>query len=201
MQSTARLGALLLGLGSVMMFVSCSDDGDNGGGGAGQSSDAGQTNEGGTGNVGPGPTEGGAEHGGGGHAEAPTVCRVLGELCHAADTGSGAAAECHELGHVGDVAVCEQEFDGCIATCVDTGGGEGGAGGGHTLDPYCAALGSLCHPVDLGTGRGADCHDIGHLGVPADCAEAFESCSGFCLEELEKLEEGAGGAGGSGGAN
>jgi len=206
MKSTARLGLVLLGVGSVLMFVSCSDDDDNGGGAAGQSSDAGQSNEGGTGNVGPGPTEGGAEHmggaahGGGGHAEAPTICRVLGELCHEADTGSGTAHDCHELGHVGETEVCEQEFDSCIATCVDTGGGEGGAGGGagQTLDPYCAALGSLCHPVDTGAGMGAECHEIGHLGVAADCAEAFDSCGDFCLEELEKLEEGAGGAGGAG---
>jgi hypothetical protein len=211
MQSTARLGALLLGIGSVLMFVSCGDGDDNGGGGAGQSSDAGQSNEGGTGHVDPGPNEGGADtggvaHGGGSHSEAPTICRVLGELCHEADTGTGPASECHELGHIGDDTVCAQEFDSCIATCVDTGGGEGGAGGGasSTLDPYCAALGSLCHPVDLGSGMGADCHEIGHLNVAADCADAFESCGSFCLEELEKLE-GAGGAGpaagGAGGNN
>lgn len=208
MQSTARFGALLLGLGSVLTFVSCSDDDDDNVGGAGQSNEAGQGNEGGTSHVGPEPTEGGSEHtggvahGGGGHAEAPTVCRVLGELCHEADTGTGPASECHELGHVGDAGVCEQEFDSCIATCVDGGGGEGGAGGsaGHMLDPYCAALGALCHPVDTGSGMGAECHEIGHLGVAADCADAFDSCAGFCLEELEKLEQGVGGAGGAGGA-
>ncbi len=198
MQATARLGVLLLGVGSVLTFVSCSDDDDNVGGEAGQSSEGGGS--------GSGPTEGGSEHaggaahGGGGHAEAPTVCRVLGELCHQADTGDGAASECHDLGHVGDVAVCEQEFDGCIATCVDAGGGEGGAGGGagSTLDPHCAALGALCHLVDTGSGMGAECHEIGHLGVATDCADAFEGCGSFCLEELEKLEDGAGGTGAGG---
>jgi hypothetical protein len=130
------------------------------------------------------------------------ICQVLGHLCHDADTGTGPAADCHELGHIGDVEVCEQEFAGCIGTCVSSGGGEGGAGGGagEAPDPYCAALGSLCHPVDLGTGMGADCHEIGHVGDAADCADSFDACATFCLAELEKLEEGAGGSGAGGAA-
>ena len=40
----------------------------------------------------------------------------------------------------------------------------------------------------MGTGMAADCHDIGHVGNAASCAESFAACSAFCLAELEKLE-------------
>jgi hypothetical protein len=43
---------------------------------------------------------------------------------------------------------------------------------------------------------GADCHEIGHVGDAADCADSFDACATFCLAELEKREEGAGGRNG-----
>lgn len=155
------------------------------------------------------PAHGGGDgQGGAGHAEAPVICQVLGELCHEADTGAGAAHDCHELGHKGNVATCEQEFDGCIATCTqDEGAGGASAGGaGPSLDSRCTALGELCHPVDDGTGKGAECHDVGHEGNAAACAAAFDDCATFCLEAREALEpEGEGGApaaqGGAGGVS
>src|SRR4051812_9274717 len=77
----------------------------------------------------------GGEGGDGHHADAALVCQVIGELCHAADTGEGMAHECHEIGHVGDGEACETAFDGCMSVCVDGGGGgAAGAGGAAAKD-------------------------------------------------------------------
>jgi hypothetical protein len=102
MKSSARLGLALVTFGSFLAFTACGDDDEPSPGGAGEG------------------------HGGGGHAEAPAICRVVGTLCHDADTGSGMGHDCHQLGHVGNIETCEEEFAGCIGFCV---GGETGAGG------------------------------------------------------------------------
>lgn len=66
------------------------------------------------------------------------ACKELGEICHDADDGKGLGAECHEIGHVGDGAVCLERYDECITFCkaqIGAGGasgsGHGGAGGAH----------------------------------------------------------------------
>ena len=128
------------------------------------------------------------------------ICEVLGTLCHDADMGTGAEADCHDLGHEGNAEACEEGFTSCIGLCVEGATGEGGAGGGASVDqdPRCAALGSLCHPIE--DGIGPECHDLGHMGNAADCADRFEECAHFCLEATEALEPAAGGAGGAPGA-
>lgn len=184
---TARSCLALLALASSFVVVACDDDDDvsNGGDAAGAGGEA----AGGSGNGGNG--------GSSGHATASLQCEVLGELCHAADTGSGPASDCHDLGHVGDATVCAAEFDGCIATCTDK------EIGPNANDAKCIALGSLCHPAGEVDAEAEACHALGHDGVAADCAEKFDECAALCLAVLETLEHGgAGGAahGGAGGA-
>ena len=68
------------------------------------------------------------------------ACKELGEVCHDADDGNGLGAECHEVGHTADPAVCQERYDECITYCrgvLGEGGapshGHGGAGGeAHT---------------------------------------------------------------------
>ncbi|HYQ15816.1 MAG TPA: hypothetical protein VEQ58_08665 [Polyangiaceae bacterium] len=128
-------------------------------------------------------------------------CAVIGELCHEADSGSGAAHDCHEVGHVADGAACLSSFDGCVKTCVDDGDGDADA----DADPRCAALGELCHPVDDHDGPLHACHELGHENDAEGCAAAFDDCAAQCLAAREALEEatppsGGAGAGGAGGA-
>lgn len=120
------------------------------------------------------------------HEDAALICQVIGELCHEADTGSGPAHECHLLGHEGDAATCDAQMAGCMEICVE--GDSGGAGGAASVtdDPYCAALGSLCHPVE--TTAAQDCHELGHANDAAACAEAFDACAELCLAGREELE-------------
>jgi uncharacterized repeat protein (TIGR04052 family) len=51
--------------------------------------------------------------------ELPTECAELVELCHDADTGMGAATECHTTGHAGDAAACTAARTECIAACAE----------------------------------------------------------------------------------
>lgn len=142
------------------------------------------------------------------HGEGSLVCQVLGELCHAADTGSGPAHDCHAIGHVGNAAACEAEFAGCVGTCTGADVGAGGAGGASAGDdPKCAALGSLCHEAGEIDQDAQECHELGHVGNAAKCAASFESCATLCLAILDTIEGGQGGAstggaasGGAGGA-
>lgn len=122
-------------------------------------------------------------------ASGEAQCEVLGELCHAADTGSGAAHECHELGHVADGDACIEGFAGCVEACVDGSAGQ---------EPLCAALGELCHAVDDEDGPLHECHELGHVNDRAVCASEFDRCAELCLVAREGLEHGAGGAGGAG---
>jgi hypothetical protein len=194
-----KLSLRLLGcvtLGSFVVFTACGDDDDAPSPGAG-SHHGGAKSDGGEPAAHAGEP---AAHGGAGHGHGPVAleCEVLGELCHAADTGEGAAADCHELGHENNAATCEREFAGCVATCTDP-DGAGGATSNPEADPHCAALGSLCHFADTGSGTAHDCHELGHENNAAKCAEEFDACATFCLAAIEELEAGVGGAGGAGG--
>lgn len=197
MKSSVRSCLGLVALSSFAVFTACGDDD------ATPSADAG-SHQGGAKSAGGEPSAHAGEsaaHGGqgqagrDGHADGAIVCEVLGELCHAADEGEGAARDCHEVGHKGNAAACEAEFAGCIAACTDDDGAGGAAGTG--VDARCAALGELCHVADTGEGTAHDCHQIGHDGNAAACAEAFDDCAVFCLEAREELEAGEGGAGGA----
>ena len=146
----------------------------------------------------PAPSTSGAGAGGESHGPGSAECEAIGRLCHEADDGSGPASECHNTGHEGDANACSAAFESCIDTCRPAEGSDQG--------PYCRALGSYCHDADTGSGRGKECHEIGHAGDEDDCRAQFESCIGFCSEAPEHGGEGgAGGAhghvGGEGGAH
>lgn len=192
MKSTKlRLG--VAALSSCLAFAACGDDDDDGSPGS-----AGQSSDGGVPGVMGGSHTGGSGQGGAGETDGSLKCEVLGELCHAADTGSGSAHDCHELGHEADPVACEQQFASCINGCVEHEGAAGAGGAESTgQDPHCVALGELCHPVDDGDGPLHDCHELGHESDPAVCRAAFDECSSACLAALELIEEGAGGAGGA----
>jgi hypothetical protein len=65
---------------------------------------------------------------GGTPRDGDAACKELGEICHAADDGTGLGAECHEVGHTGDGEVCLERYDECITYC-EANLGEGGAPG------------------------------------------------------------------------
>jgi large repetitive protein len=202
MNPTARACLGLITLSSFFAFAACSDDDDDGGGPnvAGAPSEAGAPVQGGSGGSGS-HAEGGAHEGGAAHGEGSLECEVLGELCHAADTGSGPAHDCHDVGHVGHADDCTSQFASCVGVCTETDVGAGGAGGaGSGADPKCTALGSLCHEAGEIDDDAQQCHQLGHEGNAAACADGFEACATLCLAVLKQVEAGAGGAGGAGGA-
>lgn len=185
MQVKSLSVAWLIGAGSLgaCLFTACNGDAD----------------------LVPAPSGPSAGAGGESHGPGSAECEAMGHLCHDADTGSGPASECHETGHVGDAEACSDAFESCIDTCVPAGGGEAG-GSGHRQGAYCRALGSYCHDADTGSGRGHECHNIGHAGDEEACVEEFEGCISFCKEALEEAGEGGAGgvpgnAGGQGGAH
>jgi len=45
------------------------------------------------------------------------ACKAISEACHAADSGSGEAHECHELAHQDVEAPCALEKESCVAVC------------------------------------------------------------------------------------
>jgi hypothetical protein len=58
---------------------------------------------------------------------------------------------------------------------------------GHThepMSPSCEALSDACHEVDTGTGRPAECHEIAHADVEADCMAELASCTADCEAAL-----------------
>jgi hypothetical protein len=189
----------LIALGSFFVFAACSDDDDDVGGpnAAGETGAAGAPSQGGGGST--SLPEGGAHDGGATHGDGSLECQVLGELCHAADSGSGAAHDCHEVGHVGHADDCTAQFASCVGICTETDVGAGGAGGG--ADAKCAALGSLCHEAGEIDADASACHELGHEGNAAACADGFDACATLCLAVLEQAEAGEGGAGGGGAAN
>lgn len=197
MKSSLRVGLGLIAVSSLFAFVACGDDDDspspsahagNGGGGEGATA------------------HGGDGHSGEGHGGAAALaleCKVIGTLCHEADTGSGTGHDCHELGHEGHVDECAEQFDACISFCTED-EGTGGAPA-EPKDAHCAALGELCHAVDDETGPLHECHELGHVGNAAKCAEGFDECAALCLAAREALPPtpagGAGGAAGAGGVS
>jgi hypothetical protein len=96
-------------------------------------------------------------------------CEVMGSLCH--DSESDAGQACHELGHDGPPSACRAEFSDCLDVCLEHGAGE---------DPFCRAIGSLCHDTESEAGQA--CHDLGHDGDPAACRREFDACAETCLE-------------------
>jgi hypothetical protein len=193
MKSTVRAYLGLLTLSCCSVFVACGDDDDDGPGAAGQASEAGASSNGGTSSH----PEGGTDNGGSGHGEAALECKVLGELCHAADSGSGPAHDCHEVGHEGHADACAAQFDGCVETCTEVDVGAAGAGS----DAKCVALGSLCHEAGEIDAEAEACHEVGHVGNASDCAEQFDACATLCLAVLEQAEGNVGGSGAGGGAS
>jgi hypothetical protein len=200
MKSSLRVGLGLIAVSSLFAFVACGDDDDS----PTPAAHAGSGGEGATAHGGDG--QGGHGHSGEGHGGAATLaleCKVIGTLCHEADTGSGTAHDCHEVGHEGRADACAEQFDACITFCTAEDEGNGGAGGkpAETKDPHCAALGELCHVVDDETGPLHECHELGHIGNAAKCAAGFDDCAALCLAAREALpphtEGGAGGAGGA----
>lgn len=192
MKSSLRVCFGLLVASSALAFAGCGDDDDS-------PTPAAQGGSGGGGAV----THGGEAHGGdahghGGAAASALECKVIGTLCHEADTGSGKGHDCHEVGHEGHADACAAEFDSCITFCTAGDEGNGGAGGGatETKDPHCAALGELCHAVDDQTGPLHECHEVGHVGNAAACDASFDECATLCLAARDALEHSAGGAGG-----
>ena len=181
-------------LTAALILAACGDD-DDGAGGA----EAGASQQGGRGGAngaGGTPSHGGEQQGGQDHGAGSLECEVLGSLCHEEDSGAGPISDCHDTGHVGNVDACTEQFASCISVCVGGETGEGGAGGTATpvSNPYCQALGELCHFLnDEGTPT-AECHEVGHVGKEADCIPAFAECVPMCLEKRE-AGAGAGGAG------
>jgi hypothetical protein len=102
-------------------------------------------------------------------------CEVVGKVCHDAESDAGQA--CHELGHDGVPSTCAAEFPGCIDLCLDGGGDHG--------DPFCRALGSLCHEVDDDDGPLHACHELGHDAAPTTCRQQFDHCAQLCLAAID----------------
>ncbi len=94
-------------------------------------------------------------------------CDGLGSTCHVVDTGSGAAHECHELGHAGDQAACGEQRAACIDTCGSA---------------ICTELASLCHEVDPGSGPIHECHELGHAANAAGCFARGRECFELCTQ-------------------
>jgi hypothetical protein len=58
--------------------------------------------------------------------DTPAECEEIGEACHAFDTGSGMAHDCHENAHEEwSAAECTANRAACLAVCG--GGGDAGA--------------------------------------------------------------------------
>jgi hypothetical protein len=100
-------------------------------------------------------------------------CEVVGTLCHDSETAEGET--CHALGHDGPPDQCAAQFSDCIGVCLE----------GDDGDPFCRALGSLCHAVDDDDGPLHACHELGHDGDPDACRRRFEDCAERCLAARE----------------
>ena len=192
MRSSLRVGLGLIAVSSLFAFVACGDDDDS------------PTPAAQAGNAGEGATAHGGQDGHGGAASRTQECKVIGSLCHDADTGSGTGHDCHEVGREGNAEACAEQFDACITFCTAEDEGTGGAPA-EPKDARCAALGELCHVVDDETGPLHECHELGHVGNAAKCEAGFDECAALCLAAREALpphtEGGAGGVGAGGGTH
>lgn len=185
--SRVLLGLPLLG---ALLVVACSDESEP----AKSGSTGGAAN-----------SNGGEGHGGeDAHGEGPAACEALGSLCHDADSGPGPIGDCHDVGHEADEKECKGQFASCITVCVADESSSGGAPSEVVANPYCQALGELCHFLDdEGTPTG-ECHEVGHIGNEPDCVKAFSDCVPRCLAKRETepdSHDGNGGAGGQSGAH
>jgi hypothetical protein len=54
----------------------------------------------------------------------------------------------------------------------------------------CNALASACHPYAFTAGLGRDCHELGHDGTDAACAEKKDECLAAC-PPVEKVDAAA----------
>lgn len=81
----------------------------------------------------------------------------------------------------------------------DASGGTAGVTDPHQIpdsgNTMCAELGTYCHAFDDGTGLGAECHEAGHTGDEAVCAEMYDECIAFCHGDGGHHEEDGGDAG------
>ncbi len=48
----------------------------------------------------------------------PYACETIAEACHGAALVSEIAAECHELGHDGELSECEPRRKECVTACA-----------------------------------------------------------------------------------
>jgi len=58
---------------------------------------------------------------------------------------------------------------------------------GHVHEPAspsCVELSEVCHEADTGTGRPAECHEIAHSDVEADCVAELAACTADCEAAL-----------------
>jgi len=106
------------------------------------------------------------------------MCGILANECHQVDhIGSGDTIDdCHNVGHEGDEAACEEIYDECAEACgvhdeVDAGG----------MADVCAELGEICHEADTGdAGMATTCHEVGHDGDLDECEAIYDECVDVC---------------------
>jgi hypothetical protein len=78
---------------------------------------------------------------------------------------------------------CVVTFLACVALvgCGDDKEDEEETHEGHEpTNPACVEISEACHEADTGTGRPAECHEIAHADVEADCAAELASCTADC---------------------
>ncbi len=120
---------------------------------------------------------------------APTVDADTGDMDDGGGPGGttdgGSDDHDHDDGDHGtsdDGATGTEDGDGSdgssSATSSGTTGGDESTGDDGTADASCAELGSGCH--DTQTPLGVMCHDVGHDGDEAACAEVWVECKEHC---------------------
>lgn len=76
-----------------------------------------------------------------------------------------------------------------LAACSDDDEEDENADDGHSHEPaspFCVELSEVCHEADTGTGRPAECHEIAHSDVDADCEAELASCTADCEAALNE---------------
>jgi hypothetical protein len=67
-----------------------------------------------------------------------------------------------------------------LAACSDEDEEEHEDDNHEPASPSCVELTDVCHEADTGTGRPAECHEIAHEDVEADCAAELADCTAAC---------------------